>query len=207
VVEHLGPNASRLLKYWQQLPQRGSIPDRRDFDPMAIVPVLPFITLLERVTDSEWRLRVIGTEVERRWRGKYTGHNYLTLDIVSAQAANVMLREFRTITQWPCGSWSRRNVEFRSGRRVAIETLRLPLRAIDGNIAQIISSSEEFGNRAGFATDRPSGIIEITEQRFVDIGAGAPTKRAGVRTSSCEDPSSLHHQRNRDRGEGGGGDP
>jgi hypothetical protein len=104
----------------------------------------------------------------------YTGCNYLTLDIVSAQAADAMLREFTTITQWPCGSWSRRNVEFRSRRCVTIETLRLPLRTKDGNTGQIISCSEEFGDRAKFTTDGPRGIIEIIEQRFVDIGAGAP---------------------------------
>lgn len=174
MVEHLGPNASRLLEYWQQLPQRQSMPDRWDFDPMKIAAVLPFITLLERAADNEWRLRVVGTEVERRWRGMYTGCNYLTLDIVSAQAADAMLREFTTITQWPCGSWSRRNVEFRSRRCVTIETLRLPLRTKDGNTGQIISCSEEFGDRAKFTTDGPRGIIEIIEQRFVDIGAGAP---------------------------------
>jgi hypothetical protein len=175
LVEHLGPNASRLLKYWQLLPQRGSVPDRRDFDPMEIPPVLPFITLLERVTDNEWRFRIVGTEVERRWRGNYTGHNYLTLDIVSEQVADMMLREFTAITQWPCGSWSRRNVEFRSRRCAVIETLRLPLRTNDGNTGQIISCSEEFGDRAGLATDGPRGIVEIIEQRFVDLGAGAPT--------------------------------
>jgi hypothetical protein len=174
MVEHLGPKASHLLKYWKQLPQRESIPDRRDFDPMVIAPVLPFITLLQRVTDNEWRLRVVGTEVERRWHKRYTGHNYLTLDIVSAQAADVMLREFTTITRWPCASWSRRTVELRTRRCVVIETLRLPLRANDGYTGQIISCSEESGDAVGFATDKPRGILEITEQRFVDIGAGAP---------------------------------
>ena len=173
-VEHLGPNASRLLKYWQELPQRESMPNRRDFDPMVIAPVLPFITLLERVANNEWRFRVVGTEVERRWGGKYTGQNYLTLNIVSPQAADVMLREFTTITRWPCGSWSRRDVEFRSRRCVVIETLRLPLRTNDGIPSQIISCSEESGDRVAFATDGPRGIVEITEQRFVDIGAGAP---------------------------------
>jgi hypothetical protein len=142
---------------------------------MVIAPVLPFITLLERATDNEWRFRVVGTEVERRWRGNYTGHNYLTLDIVSEQVADMMLREFTAITQWPCGSWSRRNVEFRSRRCAVIETLRLPLRTNDGNTGQIISCSEEFGDRAGLATDGPRGIVEIIEQRFVDLGAGAPT--------------------------------
>jgi hypothetical protein len=86
-----------------------------------------------------------------------------------------MRREFIMIIQQPCGSWSRRTVGFRSGRRVVIQTLRLPLRANDGKAGQIISCSEEFDDRADLDVDGPSGIIRITEQEFFDIGAGAPS--------------------------------
>ena len=174
IIGLLGPNARHLFTYWQGLPRRDFVPLRRDFDPMAIAAILPLITLLERVIDDNWRFRLVGTAVEQRWGGRYTGLNYLELDFVSAKAAAAMRREFVVMTEQPCGSWSRRRVEFRSGRRTSIQTLRLPLRANDGNAAQIISCSEEFGAQTEPATDGPHEIINITEQQFLDIGAGAP---------------------------------
>ena len=170
----LGPNARELLTYWQGLPRRDCVPQRRDFDPMAIAAILPVITLLERVSDDNWRFRLVGTEIERRWGGRYTGLNYLELDFVSARAAGAMRRELVMMTKRPCGSWSRRRVEFHSGRRASIETLRLPLRANDGTVAQIICCSEELGDQTEPATDGPREIINITEQQFLDIGAGVP---------------------------------
>lgn len=175
VVERLGPNARKLLDCWQGLPRREFVPERRAFDPMAIAAILPLVTILERA-DDDWRFRLVGSDVERRWGGRYAGRNYLDLDFVSGLAAEAMRREFTTLTGWPCGSWSRRNVAFHSGRRAVIETLRLPFRVGDGSIGQIISCSEELGEPAAATPDGPREIIQITEQQFVDIGAGAPDR-------------------------------
>jgi hypothetical protein len=145
---------------------------------MAIAEILPVVSLLQHLGCDTWCFRVAGTEVERRWARKLTGANYFDIDFVSPRAAAALRREFRQITEWPCASWSRRRVEFASGRCAAIETVRLPLRAGDGSVSLIVSVSEEFCNRTPSLSDAPREIIKITEQEFVDIGAGRPTEGA-----------------------------
>jgi hypothetical protein len=178
ISARLGPVAHQLLTYWAALPKRAGVPDRRDFDPMAIVRILPVVSLLQRVADDEWRFRIAGTEIERRWERRFTGVNYLAIDIVAPRAADMMRREFCRIVNWPCGSWSRRTVKFQSGRAAVIETLRLPLRADDGDISLILSCSEEFSSGITLQPDAPREIIQITQQQFLDIGAGVPDQSA-----------------------------
>ena len=145
---------------------------------MAIPRVLPVISLLQRSPGDEWLFRVSGTEIERRWGRNFTGLDYLGIDIVSSRAAVTIRREFELVTGLPCGSWSQRRVEFRSGRNAIIETLRLPLRANDDTITMILSCSEELQGARAAQPDAACGIITIIDQRFLDIGAGVPAGTA-----------------------------
>jgi hypothetical protein len=176
IVEPLGPVARTLLACWRQLPARDCVPDRRSFDPMAVARILPVIAVLERSGDDVWRFRVAGSEIERRWGRKITGFNYFDIDIVSPRAVALMRREFRQVAEWPCGSWSRWQVEFHSGRHAVIETLRLPMRANDGQVSLIVACSEELEEAVPPPIDGPREIIRIVEQRFLDLGAGCPAE-------------------------------
>src|SRR6202035_4155594 len=88
------------------------------------------------------------------------------------QAVTVMRRELRHIVEWPCGSWCHRLVGLQSGRRAAIETLRPPLRANDGRVNLVRSCSGELSSRQPASADLPREIHTITEQQYIDIGAG-----------------------------------
>src|SRR5258708_3450529 len=173
--------AAELLTCWSRLPARGCVPDRKSFDPMAIARILPVVSVLERVGTDEWRFRLVGTEIERRWARTITGRD--CLEIVSPDAARIMRREFKEIVEQPCGSWSRRRVELVSGRLAAIETLRLPLRANDGTISLILSCSGELSGAAAAGTDPLREIIMISEQEYFDIGAGCPATDAIAATA------------------------
>jgi hypothetical protein len=174
IAERLGPVARQLLDCWASLPMRDFVPDRCSFDPMAIVRILPVVSLLQRAGDGEWRFRLVGTEIERRWERRLTGVNYLTADVVSPPVADMMRREFSRVVEFPCGSWSLRSVQFRSGRLAAIETLRLPLRADDGGVSLILSCSGELADPAAPRVDAPREIIRIMQHQFFAIGAGDP---------------------------------
>jgi len=152
---------------------------------MAIPHVLPVVTLLQRSADGAWRFRVAGTEIERRWGRNFTGLDYLGIDIVSPRAAATMRREFELVTEFPCGSWSRRRVQFHSGRSAIIETLRLPLRGNDGAVSLILSCSEELGDGSAEPTDAAYEIITIIDQRFLDIGARTPAEPAPAEAQRC----------------------
>lgn len=172
IAERLGPVARELFTAWSRLPARDFVPDRKDFDPMAIGPILPVVSIVERIGPDDWRFRLIGTEIERRWGRVITGSNIT--EIVSPQAVAVMRRELRQIVEWPCGSWSVRLAALHSGRRARIETLRLPLRAGDGHVSLILGCSGEIATRDSAPPDASREIHTIAEQRYVDIGAGCP---------------------------------
>jgi hypothetical protein len=172
IAERLQPVASELLAAWSRLPMRDCVPDRKGFDPMLIARILPAVSLLERVDHDEWRFRLIGTEIERRWGRSLTGCNLI--DIVSAEAAADTLDQLRTVVRHPCGSWSLRRLELHSGRLSTVETLRLPLRAHDGHVNLILSGSGEISQRFGDEPDQARGIAAIVEHQFFDIGAGIP---------------------------------
>ena len=168
----LGPVARQLLAEWSGLPKRDCVPDRASFDPMAVASILPVVSLLQQLSADEWRFRLIGTELERRWGRSLTGCNYI--EIVSPDVAAIMRREFSAIVEHPCGSWSMRRLQFQSGQLVEVETLRLPLRSDDGEMTLVLSCSGEVGTTKPFSPDQPREIIAVAQQRFFDIGAGTP---------------------------------
>ena len=83
---------------------------------MSLRRILPVVSLLQRVAQDEWRLRLAGTEIERRWGRTLTGINYT--DIMTPKAAASTLCEFEAVCARPCGSWSMRHLELSSGRQV-----------------------------------------------------------------------------------------
>jgi hypothetical protein len=176
IAERLGPIARELLTAWTELPRKGCVPDRSSFDPMTIARILPVISVIEREGEDKWRFRLVGTEIERRWGRVITGEN--CFDGVSPSAADVMRLELKCIVEWPCGSHSLRRIELQSGRVMTIETLRLPLRAADCCVRQILSCSGELCGKAPVIHDPTREIIKIVEQEYFDIGAGRPTQRA-----------------------------
>jgi hypothetical protein len=181
IVDRLGPIAAELLTCWSRLPARGCVPDRKSFDPMAIARILPVISVIERVGREDWRFRLVGTEIERRWERKISGQD--VLEAVSPAAARIMRHELKQIVEQPCGSWSRRRVELVSGRLAEIETLRLPLRAADSTVSLVLSCSGELARGTPADADRPREIIMITEQEYLDIGAGCPATDAIAATA------------------------
>jgi hypothetical protein len=117
-------------------------------------------------------MRLVGTEIERRWGRDLGGLTYA--EVLSPQAVDVTHCEFEAICCQPCGSWSLRHLDLRSGRRLQTETLRLPLRGKDGKVSLIISCNGELGHDALREADAPREIVTVFEQQFLDIGAGVP---------------------------------
>ena len=47
-------------------------------EPMSIARILPIVSLLERTGPDDWRFRLVGTEIERRWGRKITGSDLVS---------------------------------------------------------------------------------------------------------------------------------
>jgi hypothetical protein len=172
ITGRLQPAALMLLEAWSRLPRQDGVPSRASFDPLSVARILPVISLIQRIGADEWRVRLAGTELERRWGRPLTGLNYA--DVMSPPVTAITFREFEAICSQPCGSWSLRHLELQSGRRLETDTLRLPLRASDGSISLILTSNGELGTDLQCRADPSREIVTVVEQRFLDIGAGIP---------------------------------
>jgi hypothetical protein len=172
ISTRLQPASLKLLAAWLKLPRPNIVPSRADFEPGEIAAILPVISLIERVKPDEWRVRLAGTELERRWGRDLAGLSYA--EVLSPQAVDVTHCEFEAICRQPCGSWSLRRLDFRSGRRMQTETLRLPLRARDGEVRLILTCNGELSPALRHDVDQPREIVTVFEQEFFDIGAGVP---------------------------------
>jgi hypothetical protein len=170
IADMFGPAASELSAMWRALPKEGLVPRRECFDPMLLPRILPVVTLFERTGEDNWRFRLGGSEIDRRWGRNVTGLDYKTL--VEPELAPIILREFTHIVTTPCGSWSVLRVAFASGRWTEIEILRFPMRAKDGSVSLILCTAEEVSARIGHQPEVPSSVARVAEQRFIDIGAG-----------------------------------
>jgi hypothetical protein len=64
-----------LFKYWNAVRGVRPMPTRSDIDPMDIIPLLPFLALIERRSDGYfWRL--IGTTIVDHFGHDFTGQRY-----------------------------------------------------------------------------------------------------------------------------------
>jgi len=63
-----------LYDYWQGLHRNGPLPAKRDIDPAAIKPLLPYVIIVEIHRDPfRVRYRLVGTEAVRFAGWDYTG--------------------------------------------------------------------------------------------------------------------------------------
>lgn len=175
ICDRFQPASRKLWAAWSGLPRPDIVPSRASFDPCAIPSILPVISLIERTGSDEWRVRLAGTEIERRWGRELSGLTYA--EMLSSQAVEVTHCEFDAICRQPCGSWSLRHLELRSGRKLQTETLRLPLRDKHGDVTLIVSCNGELGADLLCEPDQPREIVTVFEQEFFDLGAGIPDFR------------------------------
>lgn len=179
----LGEAGSALLAEWLSLPKRDFVPDRSAFDPFRIARFLPVLSVIEDRGVDNWRIRLAGTEIDRR-NGQYlTGRDYR--DFLHPDVLPMYNAIFRAVTTLPCGSHEIRRISLSSGRTSLVEVVRLPLRAADGRVRLIVSSNEEVGPPSLAETQMTSrlqrgevdstvAVISPRDHEFIDVGRGTP---------------------------------
>ena len=183
----LGLAGRALLAAWESLPKRDGVPDRASFNPFSIPQALPVIAMIETESGSDWRLRLTGTEIDRRNGFCLTGHDYLSY--LRDDVRSMYLDIFAKVVSLPCASWEVRRIERRSGQLSLVEVLRFPLRAPDGRVRYIISSNEEvdaaclagFQSRILTKTQESDAMVSVVNpigHQFIDVGAGIPLSSA-----------------------------
>ena len=78
-VDRLPDPLGGLFRYWDGIRGDRPLPNRCDFDPVAIPRLLPHLILVEVLRDQadsqveDFRFRLIGTHVDERMNERYTG--------------------------------------------------------------------------------------------------------------------------------------
>lgn len=67
-----------MLAYWQSLRTGEGFPGRNAIDPLSIPELLPYILLLD-VEKDDFRFRLVGETVNRRYGGQIKGHSLTEL--------------------------------------------------------------------------------------------------------------------------------
>lgn len=166
----------RLLDYWHSLPvpEGLNVPLKADFDPAAVVDLLPYMTIHERVSRYDMRTRLTGTAIDEILGVNYTDANLF--DIFEEQTHDFFATLHDHMFGTPCGSRIVRNVSLPDGSRFQIGSIHLPM-AKDANtvnyLLTLMTPEPDF-RVSGDGDD----MIHVKHLRlflkYIDLGYGVP---------------------------------
>lgn len=144
------PKVRTLYEHWLSIhPGGGKLPGRREFDPMAVAPLLPHIMLLEVVgRPPRFRYRVIGTRMVDALGGDLTGQ---WLDEVHARGSRKpKFPAYEKVVEVREPQWRRGPPHFASyiDKCTGMERVFLPL-ASNGADVDMILTVAVFFDREG----------------------------------------------------------
>lgn len=165
------PETKRFFQYWDSLPKSGFVPDRADFDPLAIHRIMPRILMVEYFRTGEVEFRMVGTGITEDIGFDPTKQNYL--DLLEESAFGAFQSASDAIFSTPCGGHFRVTAQSAKGYLVDFDVLDLPMtnRAANSNIIVAHLAQVSVGKMVPAGTFR---IKEIQSAGWIDIGAGVP---------------------------------
>lgn len=148
------------------------MPCRSDLRPVAILPLLPNLMILEYRADGALVYRLAGTGCIETLGIDLTGANLFDL-IVPHQRIKAGHR-LNIVRDRPCGLLVQEKLRSKYNTPFVVEIIYLPLRDRTGQITQLLGSANVIDQGAkGSLTDAPAHMTAIAAQ-FLDIGAGLP---------------------------------
>ncbi len=177
-----------LEEYWWQLHRSrtetainqaiapAAVPYRKNFDPMKIPSVLPFISLMEYLGPKELRLRVVGTELDRMLPVAKTGENLYEFYPGNHWGSFSGLHE--NIVGVPCGLNYVRMITLNTGEHFEVSRISYPFADLNGEVRFIINAMHSSSDRKT-AYDSYVRIAEeeVLSMDYIDIGYGVPDDR------------------------------
>jgi PAS domain len=166
--------ARDLIGHWAHLPREGLVPFEEDVDPGALLPLMPFITLIAVAQPTGTSLELVFPELSRRWGRDMRKADYF--DFLPPEHRAAAEQAKRLFISVPCGAYHRFAIWADSSSIVEAERLSLPLRRRgDAGPTLSISLTRDLATN-GIADRAPATPprLERIFAEFVDIGAGAP---------------------------------
>ena len=162
--------ARQFFDYWDRLPKVNFVPDRKDFDPVAIHRLMPFISILEVMLPDRVEMRLIGTDLVQRIGHDPTGQNYL--DFFELDARAKYLDIITTQINHPCGRRSTLRTREKNDILSSVEVLALPMSHVRSGHPLLVSC---FAKTQSVGFDPGEWEVQRLEDIvWIDIGAGVP---------------------------------
>ncbi|NIJ41791.1 hypothetical protein FHS78_002081 [Parvibaculum indicum] len=171
------PETKRFFQYWDSLPKSGFMPDRADFDPLAIHKIMPRILMVEYFSADRVEFRMVGTGITEDIGFDPTKQSYL--DRLEDSAFGAFESASDAILTTPCGGYFVITAQSAKGYIVDFDVLDLPMtnRAAQSTIIVAHLAQVRVGRMV------PAGEFRIKEIRsagWIDIGAGVPAEPIAV---------------------------
>jgi len=170
-------NTQSLFEYWCSVRGGEIVPNRSDIKPVAILPLLPNLMILEYRADDALVYRLAGTACAEKLGIDLTGSNLY--DHIAPHQRTMAKLRVNIARDHPCGLLVYEKLHSRRHIPFLAEIIYLPLRDRDGVITQLIGSVAivERGEK-GAITNAPPPMMAVAAQ-FLDIGAGMPQAMSG----------------------------
>lgn len=165
-------NTQSLFEYWCSLRGREIVPNRSDVKPVAILPLLPNLVILEYRDDGALVFRLAGTVFADSLGFELTGANLF--DHIAPHQCDNAKHRMGVVRDYPCGLLFSEKLQSKYNTPFISEVICLPLRDSKGQITQLLGCASliEHGVK-GSLLNAPAHMITVTAQ-FLDIGAGLP---------------------------------
>ncbi len=175
VAQSLAPETLQSVFNAYQQAQNGNSIAAQDLLPMrAMAPLLPNVTLMERIDEDSIVYRIAGEAIVARLGFNPTGHNFLDLIAPSVRQETALTN--KAGLEERCGHYAVYENEYESGRRMMSESLMLPMSKTSGSTVNLIfgyhihhQGTDSYGLGA-----RTSLGVRWVVADFVDIGFGVP---------------------------------
>jgi len=166
-----------LRAYWDELQREngGRVPRRRQFNPMRVPKLLPYIILVERREKYDLHVRLAGTALEAAAGRTISGQSYLGFYDESQWDLFADMTE--AMCAQPCGCRLDREVTFLSGRTMDMHSFNLPFSTEEGEVRYLLGvmAMRRSALHYGYAEDSTIKTFAVRDFEFVDLGYGVPT--------------------------------
>ncbi len=161
-----------FFTYWDSLPKAGLLPKLADFFDSVPPSLAPYLAIADVRGPEEARLRFFGTRLVERAEFDPTG---LAVAAVYAEPLRKQIHDVMwTAVQKPVGYVVRRTIVVRSGFLNEHLSLGLPVEIPTSQVRGVIAFTPGVADVQMIDRRADTLVQEITFERWVDVGAGAP---------------------------------
>jgi hypothetical protein len=161
--------SQKFFDHWKRLISSGVMPSLHDFLGVPNPELQPNVIILDVLSESDVRIRLMGTAIVQLIGRELTKTN--SLDVYADHLRPVVGRACMTMVAQPCGQFTRRMVNTAGGLLMPASSVALPLanKSGTGCIAAFTHTNDPVT-----AGDSMIVIHDIVSSHWIDIGAGVP---------------------------------